>query len=313
MAKILDGRILAERIKGKVKSDIERLAQHGIEVGLGLLLVGENPASKEYLYATVKGCKKVGITAHQFKLPDGSSVNEILNVVHSINRDERMNGLLILLPLPKRINMRRVVNEIVPDKDIDGLGSLSIGKLAADESVFQIFRRGDYESLYSGDIMPAVSSYLPCTPFGVIRLLEHYGIEIRGKHAVVVSKSLAVGKPLSLMLLSKEATVTVCHRETKDLGYFTRQADIICSATGIRGLIKSEMVRAGAIVVDIGINVLEDGNIVGDVDFGPVAAKASFITPVPGGVGPVTIAMLLENTVRSAQNTQFLKHPLTIG
>lgn len=313
MAKILDGRILAEQIKGKVKSDIERLAQHGIEVGLGLLLVGENPASKEYLYATVKGCKKVGITAHQFKLPDGSSVNEILNVVHSINRDERMNGLLILLPLPKRINMRRIVNEIVPDKDIDGLGSLSIGKLAADESVFQIFRRGDYESLYSGDIMPAVSSYLPCTPFGVIRLLEHYGIEIRGKHAVVVSKSLAVGKPLSLMLLSKEATVTVCHRETKDLGYFTRQADIICSATGIRGLIKSEMVRAGAIVVDIGINVLEDGNIVGDVDFGPVAAKASFITPVPGGVGPVTIAMLLENTVRSAQNTQFLKHPLTIG
>jgi methylenetetrahydrofolate dehydrogenase (NADP+)/methenyltetrahydrofolate cyclohydrolase len=313
MAKILDGRSLADRIKEKVKSDVGRLNQFGIEVGLGLLLVGENPASKEYLYATIKACGKVGVTAHQFKLPESASVNEILNVVHSINRDERMNGLLILLPLPKRINMRRVVNEIVPEKDIDGLGSLSIGRLAADESIFQIFRQKDYESLYSGQFMQAVSSYLPCTPFGVIRLLEHYGIEIKGRNAVVVGKSLAVGKPLSLMLLAKEATVTVCHRETKDLGYFTRQADILCTATGIKGLIKGEMVRDGAVIVDIGINVLDDGSIVGDVDFESVEKKASFITPVPGGVGPVTIAMLLENTVRSAQNNQFLKHPLTIG
>jgi methylenetetrahydrofolate dehydrogenase (NADP+)/methenyltetrahydrofolate cyclohydrolase len=313
MAKILDGRSLADRIKEKVKSDVGRLNQFGIEVGLGLLLVGENPASKEYLYATIKACGKVGVTAHQFKLPESASVNEILNVVHSINRDERMNGLLILLPLPKRINMRRVVNEIVPEKDIDGLGSLSIGRLAADESIFQIFRQKDYESLYSGQFMQAVLSYLPCTPFGVIRLLEHYGIEIKGRNAVVVGKSLAVGKPLSLMLLAKEATVTVCHRETKDLGYFTRQADILCTATGIKGLIKGEMVRDGAVIVDIGINVLDDGSIVGDVDFESVEKKASFITPVPGGVGPVTIAMLLENTVRSAQNNQFLKHPLTIG
>ncbi len=313
MAIILDGRGLADQIKESVKNDVDKLRQDGIEVGLGLLLVGENPASKEYLYATIKSCRKVGITSHQVKLPDTTSVNEILNAVHSINGDERMNGLLILLPLPGRINMRRVVNEIIPEKDIDGLGALSIGRLAADESVFQIFRRGDYESLYSGGIVSAVSSYLPCTPFGVIRLLEHYGIEIKGKHAVVVGKSLAVGKPLSLMLLAKEATVTVCHRETRDLGYFTRQADIICSATGIRGLIKGEMVRDGAIVVDIGINVLDDGSIAGDVDFEPIMKKASFITPVPGGVGPVTIAMLLENTVRSAQNNRFLKHPLKIG
>jgi len=313
MAKILDGRGLADQIKDRVRSDVEKLREHGIEVGLGLLLVGENPASKEYLYATIKGCGKVGVTAHQFKLPDTASVNEVLNVVHSINRDERMNGLLILLPLPKRINTRRVVNEIVPEKDIDGLGALSIGRLAADESVFQIFKRGDYESLHSGEIMPAVSSYLPCTPFGVIRLLEHYGIGIRGKHAVVVGKSLAVGKPLSLMLLAKEATVTVCHRETKDLGYFTRQADIICSATGIRGLIKGEMVKDGAVVVDIGINVLDDGSIVGDVDFGSAGEKAAFITPVPGGVGPVTIAMLLENTVCSAQSNDFLNHAQTRG
>lgn len=313
MAQILDGRKLSEKIKDKVKADVAKLGQYGIEVGLGLLLVGDNPASKQYLNATLHACVKPGIKAHQFKLPDNVSINEVLNLVHSINKDERINGLLMFLPLPKRINARRVINEIAPDKDIDGLGSLSIGRLAADESTFQIFKQGDYESLYSGEFIPAVSSYLPCTPFGVIRLLEHYGVEIKGKHAVVVGKSLAVGKPLSLMLLVKEATVTVCHRETKDLKYFIRQADIICSATGIKGLIKEDMVKDGAVVVDIGINVLEDGTIVGDVDFAAVEKKASFITPVPGGVGPVTIAMLLENTVRSAQKGHYMKHPLIIG
>jgi methylenetetrahydrofolate dehydrogenase (NADP+)/methenyltetrahydrofolate cyclohydrolase len=161
--------------------------------------------------------------------------------------------------------------------------------------------------------MSAVPSFLPCTPFGVIRLLEHSGIDIKGKHAVVVGKSLAVGKPLSLMLLAKEATVTVCHKATVDLSNFTRQADIICSATGIRGLIKADMIKDGAVVVDIGIKVLEDGSIVGDVDFESVEKKASFITPVPGGVGPVTIAMLLENTVRSAQSNPSLKYPLIKG
>lgn len=313
MSQIMDGRKLSDRIKEKVKKDIEDLKEHGIDVGLGLLMVGENPASKEYLYATIQACKKAGIESHQFKLPDSASVNEILNVVHSINRDERINGLLILLPLPKRINTRRVVNEVAPEKDIDGLGSLSIGRLAADESTFQIFKQGNYESLYRSGAMTAVSGFLPCTPFGVIRLIEYYGVNIKRKHAVIVGKSLAVGKPLSLMLLAKEATVTVCHRETKDLGYFTRQADILCTATGMKGLIKGDMVKEGAVIVDIGINVLQDGSIVGDVDFESVEKKASFITPVPGGVGPVTIAILLENTVRSAQNNQFLKHPLIIG
>ena len=309
----MNGRTLSDEIKKKVKKDVEVLTQHGIDVGLGLMLTGENPASRQYLNATLAACGKVGIKSYQYTLPESVSINEILNVVRTINHDERINGLLVLLPLPGRINPRRVVNEIVPEKDIDGLGSLSVGRLAADESTFQIFQRGDYESLYNRGTCSAVSSFLPCTPFGVIRLIEHSGINVKGKHAVVVGKSLAVGKPLALMLLAKEATVTVCHRETSDLAHYTRQGDIICTATGIRGLIKGDMIKEGAVVVDIGINVLGDGSIVGDVDFGSVEKKASFITPVPGGVGPVTIAMLLENTVRSAQNNQILKHPLMIG
>jgi methylenetetrahydrofolate dehydrogenase (NADP+)/methenyltetrahydrofolate cyclohydrolase len=313
MANIMDGKKLSAEIKNIVKKEIEILYEYGINVGLGLLLVGENPASKQYLLSTIKACEKVGISPFRFYLPENASVNEILNTVNDINRDERVNGLLVLLPLPKRINTRRVVNEIAPEKDIDGLGSLSVGKLAADESTFQIFKKGDYESLYKKGSIPLVPGFLPCTPFGVIRLIEHHAIDIKGKHAVVIGKSLAVGKPLSLMFLAKEATVTVCHKATKDLGYFTRQADILCSATGLKGLVSGDMVKEGAVVVDIGINTLEDGSIVGDVDFETVEKKASFITPVPGGVGPVTISMLLENTVRSAQNNQFLKHPLMVG
>ena len=313
MAKIMDGRKLSEIIRKKVKKEVKTLKKYGIDVGLGLMLVGNNQASRQYLNATLSWCKKAGITPFEHHLPETASINEVLNTVGSINRDERMNGLLVLLPLPRRINYRRVVNEIIPEKDIDGLGSLSVGRLAADESTFQIFRRGDYASLYSPGHSPFLSSFLPCTPFGVIRLLEHCGVKIKGKHAVVIGKSLAVGKPLSLMLLAKEATVTVCHKATEDLSHFTKQADIICSATGKRGLITGKMIRDGAVVVDIGINVLDDGSIVGDVDRESVEKKASLITPVPGGVGPVTIAMLLENTVRSAHNNQFLKHPLIMA
>lgn len=313
MAHLMDGRALAEEIKARVREDVERLNRYGIDVGLGLLLVGENPASRQYFLATLKACRRVGITAYQYTLPEGVSTNEILNTVHEINRDERVHGLLILFPLPRRVNARRVVNEILPEKDVDGLGSLSVGRLAAEESTFQIFDEGSHGFLAECRFVPTVTSFLPCTPFGVIRLLEHYGIEMEGKQAVVVGKSLAVGKPLSLMLLAKEATVTVCHRATRDLGALTRQADILCTATGVSRLIKADMVKEGAVVVDIGICVLEDGRIVGDVDFEAVERKASFITPVPGGVGPVTIAMLLENTLRSAQRKEFLKGPYMTG
>jgi methylenetetrahydrofolate dehydrogenase (NADP+)/methenyltetrahydrofolate cyclohydrolase len=312
MGKILDGKKLAEAIRSEVKKEVETLNRIGVDVGLALLLVGENPASIQYFQATLKTCRGVGVTAYEFRLPDTVSANEILNVVHSINIDERIHGLLVLMPLPGRINARRIVNSIVPEKDIDGLGAISVGRLAADESTFQLFRRGGEDVLQQFSFMPSVWSFLPCTPFGVIRLLEHHNVTLKGKHVVIIGKSLAVGKPLSLMFLAKEATVTVCHRETQNLGRITRQADILCSATGRTGLIKAGMVKQGAVVVDIGINVLKDGRITGDVDFKSISKKTSMITPVPGGVGPVTIAMLLENTVRSAQRNELFKSPLLI-
>jgi len=295
-----------------VRAEVERLSASGIGVGLGLLKVGADPSSASYYNSTLKTCGKMGITPYEFILPADATVNEILNVVHSVNADERVNGLLVLFPLPRRINPRRVVNEIAPGKDVDGLGYLSIGRLAADESMFQILDRG-LESPFDSCYSPQVSGFLPCTPFGVIRLLEHHGVQMKGKHAVVIGKSLAVGKPLAMMLLAKEATVSVCHKETADLAAMTRQADIICSATGVTGLVKADMIKEGAVVVDIGINVLEDGRIVGDIDFDEAAERASYITPVPGGVGPVTIAMLLENTVRSAHMTEFMKNPLSLA
>jgi len=312
MGVILDGKKLAEEIKSEVKKDVEALNKLGIDVGIALLLVGDNPASKQYFKTTVGACRKVGITAYEYRLPATATLNEILNAVHSINADERISGLLILMPLPGHINARRVINSIVAEKDVDGLGAISVGRLAADESTFQLFRRVGNDMLQYFNLLPSLWSFLPCTPYGVIRLLEHHSVEIKGKHAVIIGKSLAVGKPLSMMFLAKEATVSVCHRETRDLAYFTRQADILCSATGKAGLIKGSMVKNGAVVVDIGINMLKDGTITGDVDFGSVVKKASMITPVPGGVGPVTIAMLLENTVRSAQRNEMVKSPLMI-
>ena len=306
MPKIMDGRKLAEEIKTEVKKEVLLLNEHGIDVGLAVLLVGDNSASEQYFLAIMGASKNVGITVYKHKFPDTVTINELLNIINSLNTDERVNGILIFLPLPKRINARRVINSIAPEKDVDGLGAISVGRLAADESTFQLFKNNSHE------ISESMSSFIPCTPFGVIKFLEYYGVALKGKHAVVISKSLAVGKPLSLMLLAKEATVTVCHRETKNLSALTKQADIICTATGQQGIIKGDMVKDGVIVVDIGIKVLSDGRIVGDVDFDSVKDKASLITPVPGGVGPVTIAMLIENTARSAKRSDLLKSPLML-
>lgn len=304
-AVLMEGKGLSEEIRAGVGKEVEALGALGIEVGLALLLVGNNPSSRQYFLAILNACRKAGITPYEHVLPEEASLNEILNAVHSVNSDERASGLLVLMPLPGRINVRRVVNSISPEKDIDGLGAISVGRLAAEESVYQLFR----DDLGGESASPG---FLPCTPFGVIRLLKRYGVPLKGRDAVVVGKSLSVGKPLSMMLLANEATVTVCHRETKDLASFTGRADIICTAAGKSGLITGDMVKNGAVVVDIGINVLENGGITGDVDFESVSKKASLLTPVPGGVGPVTIAMLLENTVRSAKRSERLKNPLII-
>jgi len=328
MAVIMDGRGLAAEIKERVRAAVELLQAAGTEVGLALMLIGGNPASMQYFGAIKRAAVRVGINVHELRYPDTVSLNEILNAVHAINRDERINGLLVLFPLPKRINARRVVNAIAPEKDIDGLGAMSVGRLAAEESVYQLFAelagqggsagtggsaepaRPDRREDFSRSCIPM--SFLPCTPFGVIRLLDHYGVTVKGKNAVILGKSLAVGKPLSLMLLSKEATVSVCHKATQDLASYLGNADIVCTATGVPGLITGEMIKQGAVVVDIGINVMPDGSIRGDLDFESVAGRAGMLTPVPGGVGPVTISMLLENTMKSARRNDALNSPLML-
>jgi methylenetetrahydrofolate dehydrogenase (NADP+)/methenyltetrahydrofolate cyclohydrolase len=293
MAALMKGTELSAEIIAVVREETGRLAKLGIRAGLALVLVGEDRSSQMYYQAVQSTAVRAGIEIFNHTLPDTATLNEILNLVKGLNNDERVNGILTFMPLPRHIDTRKIVNAIAPEKDVDGQGAISVGRLAADESMAQLFE--------PGFTLAAKSTFLPCTPYGVMRLLEHYGIDPKGRKAVVVGKSLAVGKPLAMMLLAREATVAVCHRATADLGAETRQADILCTAVGRPGLITGDMVREGAVVVDIGINVLPNGATVGDVAFEDVAKKAGLITPVPGGVGPVTIAILLKNTVISAK------------
>jgi methylenetetrahydrofolate dehydrogenase (NADP+)/methenyltetrahydrofolate cyclohydrolase len=291
--KLLKGGELSSKIVVAVREETDRLAKHGIRAGLALFLAGEDKSSYMYYQAIQSAAVRAGIDIFNYTKPSSSSVNEILNLIKTLNHDERVNGILIFMPLPRHIDTRKVVNAIAPEKDVDGQGAISVGRLSAEESTTHLFEPG-----FNLTVRP---TFLPCTPYGVMRMLEHYGVALKGRKVVIVGKSLAVGKPLAMMMLVKESTVTVCHRETEDLGAETRQADILCTATGRQGLIKADMVKDGAIVVDIGINVLPGGLTVGDVDFEAVSKKASMITPVPGGVGPVTIAILLKNTVISAK------------
>ena len=293
MTQLMKGIELSSKIITAVQEETGRLAKHGIRAGLALLLVGEDKSSYMYYQAIQSAAVRAGIDVFNHTMPSTASLNEILNLIKTLNNDERANGILVFMPLPRHIDTRKVVNAIAPEKDIDGQGAFSVGRLSADESTSQLFE--------SGFTLSVRSTFLPCTPYGVMRLLEHYGIDPRSKKVVIVGKSLAVGKPLAMMMLIKDATVTVCHRETADLGAETKQADILCTATGRPGLIKADMVKQGAVVVDIGITVLPNGVTVGDVEFETVSKKASFITPVPGGVGPVTIGILLKNTVISAK------------
>jgi methylenetetrahydrofolate dehydrogenase (NADP+)/methenyltetrahydrofolate cyclohydrolase len=293
MAQLMKGIEISSKIITTVKEETSRLAKHGIRAGLALLLVGEDKSSYLYYQAIQSAAVRAGIDIYNHTMPATASLNEILNLIKTLNNDERANGILVFMPLPRHIDTRTVVNSIAPEKDIDGQGAISVGRLSADESTSQLFEPSFTLSVRH--------TFLPCTPYGVMRMLDHYGIDPKAKKVVIVGKSLAVGKPLAMMMLVKEATVTVCHRETGDLGAETRQAEILCTATGRPGLIRADMVKEGAVVVDIGITVLPNGITVGDVDFDAVTKKASMITPVPGGVGPVTISILLKNTVISAK------------
>ncbi len=293
MAQLMKGIEISSKIIAAVREETARLARHGIRAGLALVLVGEDRSSRMFYQAIQSAAARAGIDVFNHAMPAAASLNELLNLVKTLNHDERANGILVFMPLPRHIDTRKVVNAIAPEKDVDGQGAISVGRLSADESTTQLFE--------PGFTLSARSTFLPCTPYGVMRMLEHYSVDPKGRKVVIVGKSLAVGKPLAMMMLMREATVTVCHRETKDLGAETTQADILCTATGRPGLIKADMVKEGAVVVDIGITVMPEGTTVGDVEFETVSKRASLITPVPGGVGPVTIGILLKNTVISAK------------
>ncbi|MDP2168560.1 MAG: bifunctional 5,10-methylenetetrahydrofolate dehydrogenase/5,10-methenyltetrahydrofolate cyclohydrolase [Thermodesulfovibrionales bacterium] len=293
MAVLMKGSPVASLIYKEIRSEVEKLKGHGVSVGLAMIIVGSNASSGQYFITTGNLCRKLGIEEYPSRLPENVSLNVILDTIRKLNNDERISGILVFLPLPLHIEQRAVLNAIAPEKDVDGLGAISIGRLAAEESTYQLFTAGPNFSIKN--------TFLPCTPYGVIRLLEHYGVELKGKDIVIVGKSLTVGKSLSLMMLAKEATVTVCHRATKDLAEKTRSADILCVAAGKPGLITADMIKQGSVIVDIGINSLPDGSFAGDVEFKGVSEKVSHITPVPGGVGPVTIAILLKNTVVSTK------------
>ncbi len=272
---LIDGKGIAQGIRADIKQEIALLKIHP---GLAAILVGENPASKIYVRNKRKACEEAGIVSSEHALPEGISEADLLSLIEKLNNNPAIHGILVQLPLPKTLNERTILDAVSPEKDIDGFHYMSVGKLVANESGFY-----------------------PCTPLGVIALLKAAGVKIAGAHAVVVGRSNIVGKPAALLLLHENATVTLCHSKTNNLPQICRQADILVAAIGKAQFVTADMVKQGAVVIDVGINRTEDGKLVGDVDFEAVAEKTSAITPVPGGVGPMTIAMLLANTLQSAK------------
>ncbi|HUC50869.1 MAG TPA: bifunctional methylenetetrahydrofolate dehydrogenase/methenyltetrahydrofolate cyclohydrolase FolD [Xanthobacteraceae bacterium] len=278
-AKIIDGTAIARSVRAEIRNRARRLmTERGIQPGLAVIMVGENPASKVYVRNKVRACADVGISSHVYTFPVTVSEAEILDCIRQLNETDKVHGILVQLPLPPSISVQHILETISIDKDVDGFHLYNVGGLVAGDAVFP-----------------------PCTPYGVQKLLEHEGIELEGRNVTVVGASNIVGKPMALMLMRKEATVAICHAKTRDLAQYTIIADILVVAAGQPDLILPQMVRSGAVVIDVGINRLPDGRLVGDVDFEGVRQKASYITPVPGGVGPMTVTMLLNNTVASAE------------
>ena len=279
-ARILDGRRLAATLRVALAERVDRLRERGIEPALAVILVGADPASGVYVRNKVKACDAVGIRSITHELPASTSQNVLLELIASLNADPAVHGILVQLPLPAHIDIAKVLETIAITKDVDGFHLYNIGGLVTGNTVFS-----------------------PCTPYGVVKLLESEGIAVEGQNVVVVGASNIVGKPMALMLMAADATVSICHAKTRDLAQYTILADILVVAAGVPNLILPQMVKRGAVVIDVGINRLPDGRITGDVDFLGVSAKASAITPVPGGVGPMTVTMLLENTICSAERT----------
>ena len=278
-ARILDGKALAERVRGEIATRTARLAhQTGQQPGLAVILVGENPASKVYVANKKKACEELGIKSFEFKLPEQTTEEELISLVKKLNEDSEVNGILCQLPLPSHLDESTVINTIVPEKDVDAFHPVNVGKIMI----------GDFD-------------FLPCTPAGIMEMLAYMNIDICGKECVVIGRSNIVGKPMAMLLLHKNATVTVCHSKTKNLKAVTSRADVLVSAVGRAGFVTADMVKEGAVVIDVGMNRNAENKLCGDVDFEAVKEKCSAITPVPGGVGPMTIAMLMQNTLTSAK------------
>lgn len=278
MATRIDGKAVAAKIRAQVAQDVEALKARGICPGMAVVLVGDDPASKIYVNNKKKACAETGIYSEEHLLPAETTQEELLALIEKLNADEKIHGILVQSPLPKHLDEKLVVEHIDPRKDVDAFHAYNVGKIMI----------GDF-------------TFLPCTPAGVIELIRSTGVPIEGKNCVVVGRSNIVGKPMAALLLRHNATVTVCHSKTQNLGELTRQADIVIVATGHRHTLTADMVKEGAVVIDVGMNRNELGKLCGDVDFDEVKEKASFITPVPGGVGPMTITELLENTILAAQ------------
>ena len=278
MGRTIDGKAVAAAVRGEVRERAAQLAARGIEPGLATVLVGDDRASQIYVGSKERACGEVGIRSFGHRLPASISQAELLDLIVRLGRDDRVHGILVQLPLPAPLEAQPIIEVIPPAKDVDGLHPVSQGRLLAGQPGMR-----------------------PCTPLGVMRLLDETGVQLRGARAVVVGRSLLVGKPVALLLLERHATVTMCHSRTADLAGEVGRADILVAATGQAGLVHGDWVRPGAVVIDVGINRGADGKLTGDVEFGPAAERASHITPVPGGVGPMTVAMLLANTVTAAE------------
>ncbi len=277
-AQLIDGIALSKQLREHVAARTQALRQRGVQPGLAVILVGDNAASQVYVRNKVKACEEAGFHSVLERHDAGLSQQALLEHIERLNRDDRIHGILVQLPLPDHIDAQRVIEAISPEKDVDGFHIASAGAL-----------------------MTGLPGFWPCTPYGCLKMLDSIGYDLKGKHAVVIGRSNIVGKPMALMLLQRNATVTVCHSGTHDLAHFTRQADVIVAAVGKRNVLTADMVKPGAVVLDVGMNRNDAGKLCGDVDFDGVRQVASYLTPVPGGVGPMTITMLLVNTLESAE------------
>ena len=278
MAVILDGKAISKKVRGELKIKAEELKQKNIVPKLAVIMVGDDPSSKIYVRNKSKACEEVGIEFEEYLLGENIKNEELLNLIEELNNREDIHGILLQSPIPKHLDINLAFRTIKPEKDVDGFHPVNIGKLSLNQECF-----------------------VSCTPFGIMRMLAEYNIDIEGKHAVIIGRSNIVGKPMIQCMLNKHATVTVCHSKTKNLSEITKQADILVAAIGKPKFITEDMVKDGAVVIDVGINRNEEGKVCGDVDFENVSKKASYITPVPGGVGPMTIAMLMNNIIKAAK------------